>query len=57
MRSRLFISGVIAQVRSSVPGVTRRKLEPVMLRYFPGDDDAVRWEMDIAFGVPEGMEG
>lgn len=26
-------------------------------RHFPGDENAVRWEIDIAFGAPEGMEG
>lgn len=57
MNSRLLIRGVIVDVRRLVPDVTRGQLAPHLAKHFPSDPGPIGWELDIAFGVPEGREG
>jgi hypothetical protein len=55
MTDRRLIRGVIADVRARVPGVARDRLAETLAAQLPGEDDAIRWELDLAYGPPPGL--
>ena len=56
--TRILVRGVIADVRAAIPGVTRDKSGPLLLDYLgPAATDPITWELDMAFGPPNGAEG
>ena len=58
VRTRLLVRGVIADVRAAVPGVIREQIDLKLLDHFgPAAADPITWELDLAFGPPDGTEG